>query len=79
VQNIISVKIVHSIANLVKFLAGLLLLEFLVHFYGLIQRAFFHVLHHDVEVGPVAEKAIHFDDVGMVGKQVYLYLLHELV
>jgi len=78
-KNVVGVQIVDGIANLVKFLASFLFFHLFADFYSFIQRSFFHVLHHDIEVGLVTEKTIHFDYVGVIGKQIYLDLLYKLI
>lgn len=44
-----------------------------------IERAFFHVLHENVEVKSVVKETIEFDHISVVQEQTDLHLLDELL
>ncbi len=43
------------------------------------ERSFLHVFHQDEDALRVAEETIHANHVGMIEKEGYLDLLHELI
>jgi hypothetical protein len=79
VQDILRMEVVNSLAELEKPNTCLIFFEFLLHFDVLVERPFLHILHHDVEVESITEKAVNLDDVGMVRVEIYLQLHHELI
>jgi hypothetical protein len=78
-QYVLTVYILHGLANLCQFCSSLLLWESFAQFAQPVKWPFLHVLHHNVDMILIAEASVHADDVGMVEEEVDLYLLCELV
>ena len=79
VENVRVVHVAESLADLPHLLRDLFFGHSSFTSDAAVEGPFLHVLHHDVEVESITEKAVNLDDVGMVRVEIYLQLHHELV
>ena len=78
-EDILRVEILYSLAELEKTCWGLIFFELFLNLDLFIEWPFLHVLHYDVEMELVMEKAIHLDYVGMIREEIYFQLHDKLV